>query len=100
MTTIYPRCLLWGDTFSPRLCAERTGLRFTNANEVGDIASIGRYKGTPFPNGRATLKPPFDLSTGLEDMLPECWLLDTVTLHLQELRSCGATDIVLHFYVT
>lgn len=100
MILIRASCLLSGKTFSPRIAEERTGLRFTKKNELGEIGTIGRYREKPIPYGHAILEAPFDSRTKPGVVMPEEWIVDTISSHIEELRSCGATSIDLDLNVT
>ena len=99
MVKLSASCVLSGDSFSPRLAEQRTGLRFTETNEPGEIGIRGRYKGQPRPYGMAILEAPFDNVTRPKSIMPEEWIVDTITLCIAELRACGASSIYLNLVV-
>ena len=99
MVKIRASCRLYGENFSPRLAEERTGLRFTRKNELGDLGQSGRFRGTPIPYGSATLEAPFDTQTKPGNVSPEEWVIDVLSPCIEELRSSGATSIDLDLEV-
>ncbi|WP_214484876.1 hypothetical protein [Bacillus sp. SM2101] len=52
------KCHLYGNRFSAKKVEELTGLTLDNKLEIGEIATRGRYKGTPSPYGNGELSPP------------------------------------------
>lgn len=100
MIRVYASCILSGDTFSPRLAEQITGLRFSAKNEPGEIGTRGRYKGQPRPYGAAVLEAPFDSVTKPESVMPEEWVADALGLHIETFRSCGAMWIELDLNIT
>lgn len=49
------RCHIYGNKFSAKKVEELTGLTLENKKEIGEIATRGKYKGTPFPYGKENL---------------------------------------------
>ncbi len=89
-------CLLQGDSFSPSLAEERSGLVLVDKNEPGDVAPSGRYKGEPLPYGSAMLVLlDDDLEPGASVMEPLRALKET----LPDLRAAGATEATLYLVV-
>jgi hypothetical protein len=87
------RCHLYGDEFSPKKVEELTGITLENKIEVGEIATRGRYKGTPTPYGNGEIIPPSNYKDtndfGLE------WIALTMYEHINVFRKCGAKNIDL-----
>lgn len=91
-------CRIVGDKFSPELAEKKTGIRFDRKNEVGEIGTIGRYKGSPIPFGYAEID--FVEKGSSADLIsPDAPILDM----LEEYQSCflaaGATEIDLNIDV-
>ena len=82
-------CELYGERFSPKLIAQLTGITFARQNEVGDIGTSGRYRGTRIPYGSATIGVPKHIEAGGEIL----WLARRLMPHIQMLRDAGASDI-------
>jgi hypothetical protein len=81
-------CLLQGDTFSPSLAQERTGLLLVDANEPGEVAPSGRYEGRALRYGSAMrVLLDEDLAPGASSLAP----LRELKARLPELRALGAT---------
>ncbi len=99
MIRLYADGVFSGDTFSPRLAEQKTGLKFSTKNEPGEIALIGRYMGQPRPYGMAILKAPFDSATKPRSQPPEEWIADALAQHIHDIRSCGATEIHVNIVV-
>jgi hypothetical protein len=59
---LFPSFHVWGHTFSPKLLTERTGFRFAEANEPGEINVAGPFRGRPVTYGpgygAAIIRPP------------------------------------------
>ncbi|MBL8076093.1 MAG: hypothetical protein JNL29_17145 [Nitrospira sp.] len=100
MVLIRASCWISGETFSPYLAEKKTDLYFARKNEPGEIGNVGRYRGQPIPYGRAVLEAPFNSQTKPGLILPEQWIVDVLSLHIDSLRSCGATSIELDLNVT
>ena len=93
MVRLVCTCELSGERFSPELLAQVTGLRFAKQNEVGEVSTLGRYRGVRTPYGAATIEVPASVAEG-EELL---WLTRRLLPHMDLLRDSGATDI--HLYV-
>jgi hypothetical protein len=89
-------CLLQGDSFSPSLAGERTGLVLVDPNEPGEVAPSGRYEGKALPYGSAMLVLlDEDLEPGASALEP----LRALKARLPDLRALGATRITLYLVV-
>jgi hypothetical protein len=86
-------CLLQGDTFSPALAEERTGLLLVDPNEPGQVAPSGRYEDKPLPYGSAMLVL---LDDDLQPGASALESLRSLKQKLPDLRALGATDITLY----
>jgi len=96
MTRRFLYCLLQGDTFSPSLAGQRTGLVLVDPNEPGEVAPSGRYEGKALPYGSAMLVLlDDDLEPGASSLEP----LRMLREKLPELRALGATDASLFLVV-
>lgn len=87
------RCHLYGDNFSAKKVEELTGLTLNNKMKFGEIATRGKYKGTPIPYGNGELSPPSEYKEkddfGLE------WISLIMKDYISVFRSCGAENIDL-----
>ncbi|MEI2358716.1 hypothetical protein [Mesobacillus zeae] len=87
------RCHLYGEKFSAKKVEELTGLTLDNKMEIGDIATMGKYKGTPTPYGNGELLPPNKYKQrddfGLE------WISLIMKENISVFRNCGAENIDL-----
>ena len=92
MVRLVCTCELYGEKFSPKLVAQVTGLVFTEQHEVGEVGSIGRYRGVAIPYGSATIGVPGTVAEGDEIL----WLARRLLPHMDLLRDSGATDIHLN----
>ena len=95
MTILIPKCHLQGDACSPKKIEADTGIELTMKNEVGDMGTMGRYRGTPIPYGSATLQPSENQIT--QNAL--WWLLETVKKNLAVFKENGASSITLDLVV-
>ena len=95
MVEISPSLDLWGELFSPREATSATGLVLCDANEPGELGTVGRYRGIPVPYGAASLEPPATVAAA--DRLG--WLLAAATPHVDTLRGQGAELWRLHLDV-
>ena len=83
----------WGSNFQPGQAEQLTGLLFTRKNEIGDIATSGRYKNQPLPYASASFGAP-DTVAWPDRVL---WLAQQWAGHIDLARQCGAEEI--HFWV-
>lgn len=89
-------CLLQGDSFSPSLAEERTGLLLVDKNEPGEVAPSGRYNGKALPYGSAMLVLlDDDLEPGASALEP----LRALKARLPDLRAVGVTGVSLFLVV-
>ncbi|QRK10763.1 hypothetical protein JQX13_12225 [Archangium violaceum] len=89
-------CLLQGDSFSPSLAEERTGLLLVDKNEPGEVAPSGRYDGKALPYGSAMLVLlDDDLEPGATALEP----LRALKARLPDLRAVGVTGVSLFLVV-
>ena len=95
MIILLPKCHLQGDTCSPNKIEADTGIKLSMKNEVGDMGTMGRYRGTPIPYGSATLQPSENQIT--QNALR--WLLETVKKNLAVFKENGASSITLDLVV-
>jgi hypothetical protein len=85
-------CHFWGEEFSPALAKKKTKLLFDEAEEVGHIGSVGKYRNKPQPYGSAIIRVPSNLKHDKK----VAWLVKQIQPNLPALRECGATDIHIH----
>ena len=96
MYSFYVACNVWGEDFAPGVVERETGIVFKRKNEVGDIASIGRYRNQPRPYGSGTLVLRERGETG--EMIPLEGLRLVGTL-LEHFERAGGTDITIDVVV-
>jgi hypothetical protein len=82
-------CHFWGEKFSPKLASQKTKLFFDEAEEVGKIGKVGRYRNKPQPYGASVIRVPDNVEN---DKKIE-WLAKQIKPNLSAIRKCGATDI-------
>jgi hypothetical protein len=82
-------CHFWGEKFSPKLVSKRTKLLFDEAEEVGQIGKVGKYRNKPQPYGASVIRVPDNVKN---DRKIE-WLAKQIKPKLSAIRKCGATDI-------
>lgn len=85
-------CHLMGDNFSPRVASEKTGIQFYKQTEVGEIEHIGKRKEIA-KVGHASFEPSLEFKQMENPYIGLFWMIDTLTEHIDILRSCGADDI-------
>lgn len=85
-------CHLSGVNFSPRVASEKTGIQFYKQTEVGEIERIGKRIAT---YGHASFEPPLEFQQMENPYIGLFWMIDTLTEHINILRSCGADDIYI-----
>ncbi|WP_031424543.1 hypothetical protein [Exiguobacterium sp. NG55] len=85
-------CHLMGVNFSPRAASEKTGIQFYRQAEVGEMEHIGKRK-TIAKAGHASFEPPLEFQQTENPYIGLFWMIDTLTEHIDALRSCGADDI-------
>ena len=49
-------CSIQGETFRPTEAEQKTGIRFSVKNEVGEVGKVGRFRGKPQPYGFGSLE--------------------------------------------
>lgn len=85
-------CHLIGKNFSPRVASEKTGIQFYTQTEVGEMERVGKQITT---HGDASFEPPLEFQQRENPYIGLFWMVDTLTEHIDTLRSCGADDIYL-----
>ncbi|WP_214763007.1 hypothetical protein [Exiguobacterium sp. s146] len=85
-------CHLTGKNFSPRVASEKTGIQFYTQTEVGEMERIGKRIAT---YGDASFEPPLEFQQMENPYIGLFWMVDTLTEHIDTLRSCGADDIYI-----
>ncbi|WP_214784940.1 hypothetical protein [Exiguobacterium sp. S3] len=85
-------CHLMGPHFSPCAASEKTGIQFYKLTEVGEIEHIGKRKEIA-KVGHASFEPPLESQKMENPYIGLFWMIDTLTEHIDTLRSCGADDI-------
>jgi hypothetical protein len=98
MTWIEATCEIYGPQYSPTKAEELTKVSFAEKNEVGEIGSLGRYRGIPIPYGSSTLLPPCQVIRdnayyGVQ------WLLKTIMENRHLFEAAGATHVGLDLNV-
>lgn len=96
MVNLVPHISIVGENFSPMLIEKKGIIQFNQKNEKGDIAKVGRYKGTALPYGSATIVPPADV-VGVDDKI--IWLIQNIKKHINEINLIVDIDICLHIDV-
>ena len=99
MYKIDARCVISGDAFSPRLAEDRTGIKLSNKEEVGDLGRVGIYRNKPLPYGSAYLYPPKEALSPMNSYAGFDWLIDKLEEVIEIYRDCGADDIYLDLAV-
>ncbi|MEX5218943.1 MAG: hypothetical protein NW701_14025 [Nitrospira sp.] len=90
-------CILNGETFSPRLAEECTGIQFVRKEEPGDIGVWGQNKDKRNDLGSARIKPPETAQSS--KAYDERWMVELLEAHIDQFRACGATNIVMYLAV-
>lgn len=85
-------CHIIGKNFSPRVASEKTGIRFYTQTEVGEMERIGKQIAT---HGHASFEPPLEFQQMENPYIGLFWMVDTLTEHIDTLRSCGADHIYI-----
>lgn len=85
-------CHFIGKNFSPRIASEKTGIQFYTQTEVGEMERIGKRIAT---YGDASFEPPLEFQQMENPYIGLFWMVDTLTEHIDTLRSCGADDIYI-----
>ena len=85
-------CHLTGENFSPRVATEKTGIQFYKQTEVGEIERVGKWQGIA-TYGHASFEPPLEFQQMENPYIGLFWMVDTLTEHIDTLRSCGADCI-------
>jgi hypothetical protein len=98
MTWVESSCMFYGTSFSPSTAERETGLPFHFKNEVGEIGSLGRYRGESLPYGSSTLFPPYQATKDNAAYGTE-WLADVVLKHRAQYEAAGATEMTLSLRV-
>lgn len=90
---------LMGDKFSPKIVEEKTGITFTEKNEIGDIGTKGMNRGKPIPYGSATLYPPIEVINPEYYYSGFDWIISKLDAVVKISREYGADDIYLDLAV-
>jgi hypothetical protein len=95
MLQLFPSCSLSGEQFSPKRAAEESGVLLQDASEVGELGTLGRYRGLPQPYGMAFVRAPAEIPAA--ERLS--WIVAAVSRHLPTFRRHGADEVVLDLSV-
>lgn len=87
-------CHLIGKNFSPRVASEKTGIRFYTQIEVGEMEHIGKWQGIA-THGHASFEPSLEFQQMENPYIGLFWMVDTLTKHIDTLRSGGADHIYI-----
>lgn len=90
-------CILNGETFSPRLAEECTGIQFVRKEEPGDIGVWGQNKDKGNDLGSARIEAP--KHEEYSSAYDERWMVELLETHIDQFRACGATSIVMYLDV-
>jgi hypothetical protein len=98
MLNVHGYCILYGDYFSPMQFEANSGYRLSQKIEPGQIGTLGKYKGAPYPYGSGNLE--FEnVNESRELFAVDPRVIDLLLSRREWLVQLGVTDIRIHFDV-
>lgn len=89
MGELVSNCILSGERFSPERAEAILDLHFDVKNEVGELGTIGKYRGREIPYGSGTINSP-----EVADDLSNSRVLHVICDNLDKLYAIGLEDIM------